>query len=115
MPHLPAEEAPGSPPLGQLMGRLAGRVAVIFWRLIQAHQIVQEVHLSSTGVTMASCSTYCRLMLLLGMQGPLLGNTILTGKHSVACETMVTFILRSCKRADAHQVARMQKLQVEEQ
>ena len=49
MPHLPAEEAPGSPPLGQLMGRLAGRVAGTLWRLIQAHQIVQEVHLSSTG------------------------------------------------------------------
>ena len=33
-PHLPAEEAPGSPPLGQLMGRLAGRVAAALWRII---------------------------------------------------------------------------------
>ena len=54
MPHLPAEQASGSPPLGQLMGRLAGRVAVALWRLVQAHQIVQKVHLSSIGVTTAS-------------------------------------------------------------
>ena len=54
MPHLPAEEAPGSPPLRQLVGRLAGRVAVTLWRLVQAHQIIQKVHLSSMGVTTAS-------------------------------------------------------------
>ena len=86
MPHLPTEEAPSSPPLGQLMGRLAGRVAVTLWRLIQAHQIIQEVNLSSKGVTIASCRGHCRLMLLLGMQALLSGSIILTGKHNITCE-----------------------------
>ena len=78
MLYLPAEEATGSPPLGQLMGRLAGRVAATLSCLIQAHEIIQEVHLTSTGVTLA---LYKRplpalLMLLLGMQARISGNII---------------------------------------
>ena len=77
MPHLPAEEAPGSPPLRQLMGRLAGRVALALWRLVHAHQIVQEVHLSSTGVSIFSSKIPLQALLragvLLGMQAHRLG------------------------------------------
>ena len=46
-PRLPSEEAPGSAPLGQLVSRPARRVAVAVCILVQAHQIVQKVHLRS--------------------------------------------------------------------
>lgn len=89
MPHLPAEEAPGSPPLGQLMGRLAARVAVTLWRLVQAHQIVQEIYLSSTGAN--NCLVHKSLQALLSAAAwyagaPFRLNQWLTMMHSVICE-----------------------------
>ena len=48
--HLPAEQASGGTPLRQLMCGLAGRITVACGHLVQAHEIIQEVHLHAASI-----------------------------------------------------------------